>query len=94
MLKFCDPLEDIFREKFGLYPFDYVQKLIICNGYSKKEAYDNLHIEMDIIWLDMKELNSNDFVICSKFEDNPFLSVRTTAELHGFGLPSVKSAVG
>lgn len=93
--KFNDPMETMFKDKFGLDTFDYVQKLIAKIGYSSKEAYEDLQVQMDIIWNDFKQNNRVDWVTVKNIEDNPFIgTVRSTAELHGFGSPSVKSAVG
>ena len=86
---FNDPIENIFYEKFGVDTFAYVTNLINDCGYSPREAYDDLQIQMDIIWQDMRAQNGEWAKCCfNPFEDSP------TGETSPVGSPWERSAVG
>lgn len=60
--KFDDPMERLFIDKFGIDTFAYVQKLIQDVGYTSKEAYVDLGIQMDIIRNDLKHGNMTEYM--------------------------------
>ena len=86
---FNDPLENAFHTKFGIDAFTYVTNLINDCEFSPREAHDDLQIQMDIIWQDMRSQNGEWAKCCF----NPFQD-SSSGESSPFGSPWERTSEG